>query len=1606
MLYPPDKVYSPEGRERALSHAKSEVRSQSKGFGWAQRLMRLFSPKTKLAQPETSVNFFDEARREKISTVVIYGDKGALSWALLRSFPYLHVQDYFPNANFIVVSDVLKIQKFKKGTQFVEEIDGLKKALKGADLKNTLFIDTSGSDFYTEAIRGVGMRLRIFKNKLGLFVNQKVVYRGAVLDQSQQIPFYAQQAAALNSMGFPMSTASIPDDIPVLDESLLSDEVKSKREKFNRLINEKLGRADQPEIQRPILFLNPFFGKGSAPLGAEYWVEAAQRMAERFPNAILLIHPGHTAEYQARSRALATMIKQAFASQAEQPSVPVLEFNQEDDYGMDILGLAAVLSTPNIFAVTVNSGTGHLAEAIGTPGITFTDTGLDFYEEYGLQRNNRKNFFLAKDAPDLWLNYLEDLIRNRPSATRRSEVRSSADESYKVLEVRARELVNQLLPNLSDAEKDQWARSLADHTYLEDSYEKTNLLNQSAPLLVAGAIIVIEILLAGALAAFFGFVLQQLGFEVAPPGRWFGTIVGLASILGSYVLAIFYKPRIVMNAYTDWHGSHLFFEGDLQALIRAGDPRITGFLFHEWTHQLGINQHRLLAAAVQWLTRYELYKLKQKSFQEFKTQIEQDREPSGIKGLLRRFWFGEVPQFTAHQFSVGYQAMETALSDPEDKAWGELAHAERFQFQDLRGWHGVQGILSLGLGWENYVRSVRLGGMAAALFEKEGSKPAWKFIRDLSHGDTAVMALMRFKRIEASRSEVRRPEQSSVASDVDLKNRERVSAFLALKNSFNELVRRVLRKFPEEIQDEDLRFSLYSELEGLDKSRASQMIQRSLRRDLNQETGFPEKVDAMVTFYENKPIAVYVFNRAGNKSVYGQRIFVAEAYRRKGIGSRLYAKIIEYAQGIGMRQFLASVSGAEKAQAFHKSFAGKPGVLLHQDETGQIHGVEIGLNVQGIGKRSEVRAAQTEILYPEISAQEIADAFKTKLGDGGVTVRNGVLTPQDFDKAEFHAGHNPWALEYGVRADWTETELLPAIETISNEMDLAAKDSALRVMVKHNLDKGLLTQFWSEMPIVPQILFPLDKTPKLPAQMQGTHSVITFNLIPGKQEGSYLPVMIKTGEARDLEQEAIMDSLFDRADLKEFVGVVNLEGQSRGIVYRIIPAQNEMGKWGELLMEFSTNLLALKGPPSTLKTKAGSVPYDLAESFKAAQSPSFLGQIIQRYNEIYAEEKDAESRSEVRSLQEMAEDSRTASDLLRKGTALYSVLRDSGLEEQIEANRGVLGSRDTEVFKTIARRTGHMEDFWQVVKAIPDSLGLSVLTGMTAADIIEKLNLVIQDYEMVGLAQFLFDEIVDGAITPDTAEDISNLSGVGLEAVIQRLEALLENARKRQRDDGLKGTAYVTASLKLISELLSIVQKLKVQYPEGGVVGLAIAEAVDELGAEQITDQHERALASLSGLINRMMVIGKLPAQFQEMLNKTGFKGIKLMLEGKAQNVKAPDGQDWVPVVEVGDSLSGSSIPPEILRVILGEEGYEQDHLSFYTLSVAVALQYAYSVMAALQLKKNMEPSEISEKLLAQLGLTAENPFVMDGDKIRVMVNLVQSLITEFQARSEIRKAA
>jgi len=1425
----------------------------------------------------------------------------------------------------------------------------------------------------------------------------------------------------------------------------------------------------------------------------------------------------------------------------------------------------------------------------------------------------------------------------------RSEVRSPRDATGQALQKRADQMIQGLLPDLDRPRQRDLADSLVKNTYFYDKPENNYFQNEAGLLALAGGLIAIEILAAGIAAASFGFLMRLLGLDVSP-WQLLSWTVGLAVVFVGYALAAFYRPLFVLSAYSDSQGIHLFLEGDLEEKVRRGDPRVTGYLFHEWTHQLkqaGLIQDDRIVSSVQWFVRYELEKEKAEAStaswvpETFMADAAADKEPSGIKGLARLFWWGGAAKGSAREFQRGYDVMKAALAESQGRAWGFLDAADTLQTQDLlRGYHGIQGLLSLGLGWENYGHSIRLGGMAAALSDTEGSETAWHFLRILSQGDTAVMALMRLQRGDSSnRSEVRGAAEQKQAllravGGVTLEGEElqrRREAFMnydralravmpqgptaewtvisgaagpSIRDLFNStgftkaylideipLSLEKLRAAHKELMSgqpetaknvsvasyrqkrdaygyassalfsdnveyavlkelEDLgvmaeslqffpgepdsgRIRILFELEGMPRevewlTGDLKALPESLKKELKGKADvyYQRASQTLPAFYQEylyqisrwvKPGGLLMLNdvssgneltdsgsalgpieyeavrtsalRQAEKGVeqvlgitedsppsafYGWKmtlwrkkmdlahprsevrlepwhsysveegidpdLVTAELDRvRQDIGlikSELadmewdrddlrkwmpdfaftpkviaqYAKAAAYLnqsvlndpnmtwekfkahflvlhREIGRNELISSagkiiedMDDLEINDILKKMFSPSFTVQMESEPLLAAASVFVQLvNVQGfidgnkrtaslilnyillkagygpfiltsenaaeyfhivmpiresgkvrvsefldfletqVARRSEVRGMQTQILYPGINAQEVSGWFKTALSGGGVTVTNGELTPQDFDRTEFNSENNPWKLEYGVKAAWMKTDLSPAIGEISDELSLDQKNKALRVMAMNNLDKGLLPWDWADMPRVSRILFPLDRSPKLPKRMQGTHSEFTFNLIPGEKEGAYYPVMIKTGSVQDLEREARMDLLYDRAHLKEFVGVVNLPDGTRGIAYRIIPAQAELPPADVLQMEFATSLLALRGSPSVLKTKEGSVPYDLAELFNTRTMMMPIDQIVARYNSIFTELKGAASRS-------------TADNV-----------------------------------------------------------------GVTSA-----------------LADSLFVEVVQGAVNPETADNVSSLSSAGLEDVIRYLENLLENARARQPVVGEDGEAYVAASIGLMVEVLKVVHGLQTQHPDGGAVGLAISEGVDALGTEQIADQHERALASLSGLINRMIVIGRLPNKFQDMLNKTGFKGIKLTLEGSAQNVKVPDGQDRVPVVEVGESLRGAKIPPEVLRVLLGEDGYDlnADTYSFYTLSAAVALQYAYSVLAALKLKKEMNPAEISQELLDQLGFKTENTFVMDGDAMRVMVSAVRRLISEFQARSEIRTSA
>ncbi len=280
------------------------------------------------------------------------------------------------------------------------------------------------------------------------------------------------------------------------------------------------------------------------------------------------------------------------------------------------------------------------------------------------------------------------------------------------------------------------------------------------------------------------------------------------------------------------------------------------------------------------------------------------------------------------------------------------------------------------------------------------------------------------------------------------------------------------------------------------------------------------------------------------------------------------------------------------------------------------------------------------------------------------------------------------------------------------------------------------------------------------------------------------------------------------------------------------------------------------------------------------------------------------------------------------------------------------------------------------------------------------------------LANRLFSEIVEwGAVSQASAKTLVQVADV--ESVIRNLEKLKQAAESNAERSGLQDESYVQNAMAVMSEVLDYLNGLQNQilqsdHPEGVTIGLITPLAMDKATASQTVEPHAEALKRIAGSINRMVVIGHLPAEFQKVFSAAGISGSKLGMAGNARAVKAPDGQGRLPAIEVGQPEIKGIVSADLLRVALGEQGYEhsQDDFTFYTLATAVTLQYAYSILAAFKLKNGMDPAEISGELLRELDFNAANLFEMSGGKVSIMINAVQTLISEFEVRSEIRKSA
>ena len=81
--------------------------------------------------------------------------------------------------------------------------------------------------------------------------------------------------------------------------------------------------------------------------------------------------------------------------------------------------------------------------------------------------------------------------------------------------------------------------------------------------------------------------------------------------------------------------------------------------------------------------------------------------------------------------------------------------------------------------------------------------------------------------------------------------------------------------------------------------------------------------------------------------------------------------------------------------------------------------------------------------------------------------------------------------------------------------------------------------------------------------------------------------------------------------------MVNLPGNKKGIVYRIIPAQAQ-GKFDLTVMEFFNRLIPFDGQPASLETRLGTVSFDFGNLAKLTEIS--VRKIVKEYNRIYAEE--------------------------------------------------------------------------------------------------------------------------------------------------------------------------------------------------------------------------------------------------------------------------------------------------------------------------------------------------------------------------------------------------
>lgn len=230
-------------------------------------------------------------------------------------------------------------------------------------------------------------------------------------------------------------------------------------------------------------------------------------------------------------------------------------------------------------------------------------------------------------------------------------------------------------------------------------------------------------------------------------------------------------------------------------------------------------------------------------------------------------------------------------------------------------------------------------------------------------------------------------------AEADIREINRRIARAEARNFFSSIVRAFVEELPEVIQDEDLKFELYSELQGKEKNAAARFIKHHWGRPIEEIYGFPKTLDVMTAFYKGKLAGAYFFEVAGSQAN-GKGIHVIESFRRKGIGRRLRERLFRtLLERKNVDKFYFAADTNSEAQGFHRDIVAHAGVQAFEEPRWDIPGQPLMISHAVVDltqfelpgdkalpqSRSENRVMQKRIhtLIPKKILPKLVAAFST-----------------------------------------------------------------------------------------------------------------------------------------------------------------------------------------------------------------------------------------------------------------------------------------------------------------------------------------------------------------------------------------------------------------------------------------------------------------------------------------------------------------------------------------------------------------------------------------------------------------------------------------------------